>query len=115
MDHSQRRQPPALRGRSDRSGYLGYSPLRERGHGCPAGQAEVGDRLCVLANVDLNILRFATPAEVKREVRELIRETGQCGGYIVTSGNSLAGYLKPENVLALDRAVRRYGSYPLQA
>jgi hypothetical protein len=35
------------------------------------------------------------------------------GGYIVTSGNSLAGYLVPENVLALSRAVQKYGQYPL--
>ena len=43
----------------------------------------------------------------------LIRDVGPGGGYIVTSGNSLAGYLKPENVLALSRAVQKYGKYPM--
>ncbi len=34
---------------------------------------------------------------------------------LVTSGNSLAAYLLPENVLALSRAVQQYGRYPLEA
>ena len=56
---------------------------------------------------------MATPEEVDEEVRSLIRDVGPGGGYIVTSGNSLAGYLVPENVLALSRAVQKYGHYPL--
>ena len=72
-----------------------------------------GDRLCLLGNVDLNILGIGTPEDVKSEVRSLIRDVGPNGGYIVTSGNSLAGYLKPENVIALSRAVQEYGSYPV--
>ena len=67
----------------------------------------------LLGNVDLNILGNGTPDEVDREVKELIRDIGPGGGYMVTSGNSLAGYLIPENVIALSRAVQRYGSYPL--
>ena len=34
---------------------------------------------------------------------------------IVTSGNSLAGYVKPENAMALSRAVHAYGRYPIRA
>ena len=47
------------------------------------------------------------------EVKELIATAGPGGGYVVTSGNSLAGYVKPENVRAMAAAVRRYGQYPL--
>ena len=46
-------------------------------------------------------------------MRGLIRDLAPGGGYIVTSGNSLAGYLKPENALALSRAVQKYGRYPI--
>jgi uroporphyrinogen-III decarboxylase len=66
-----------------------------------------------LGNIDLNILGAGTPQEVEDEVRELIRDVGCSGGYIVTSGNSLAGYLKPENVIALSKAVQKYGQYPI--
>ena len=62
---------------------------------------------------DLNLLGAGTPEEVEEEVRGLIRDVAPGGGYIVTSGNSLAGYLKPENALALSRAVLKYGRYPI--
>ena len=75
---------------------------------------EYGHRVCILGNVDLNILGLGTPAEVDKEVRELIRDVGTGGGYIVTSGNSLASYCQPENVLALSNAVQKYGQYPLK-
>jgi uroporphyrinogen-III decarboxylase len=70
-----------------------------------------GDKLCLLGNVDLNLLGADEPEAVDREVRRLIQDVAPGGGYIVTSGNSLAGYLIPENVTALSRAVRRYGDY----
>jgi uroporphyrinogen-III decarboxylase len=72
-----------------------------------------GDRVCVLGNVDLNLLGMGSPDAVDQEVHDLIRDVGPGGGYIVTSGNSLAGYLLPDNVLALSRAVQRYGRYPI--
>jgi uroporphyrinogen decarboxylase len=75
---------------------------------------DYGQRLCLLGNVDLNILGAGTPEEVDQEVCELIRDIGPGGGYIVTSGNSLAGYLLPENVEALSRAVQKYGEYPIE-
>jgi len=71
------------------------------------------NRACVLGNVDLNLLGMGSPDAVDREVHDLIRDVGPGGGYIVTSGNSLAGYLLPENVLALSRAVQKYGRYPI--
>ncbi len=74
---------------------------------------QYGDHLCILGNLDLNILGLGTIQDVDDEVRGLIRDVGPGGGYIITSGNSLAGYLKPENVIAFTRAVDKYGPYPL--
>ena len=89
-------------------------PLNEKGQKIMRSMKRTyGDRLCLLGNVDLNLLGMGSPDAVDREVRELIRDVGPGGGYIVTSGNSLAGYLLPENVLALSKAVQKYGRYPL--
>jgi len=46
-------------------------------------------------------------------MRALIRDLAPGEGYIVTSGNSLAGYLLPENMVALSKAVQKYGYYPI--
>ena len=94
-------------------GIAGLHPNEKGAMDIRAMKRQYGDRLCLLGNVDLNILGMGTPEDVDREVRELIRDVGPGGGYIVTSGNSLAGYLRPENVLALSRAVQKYGHYPI--
>jgi len=94
-------------------GIVGLHPNEKGAVDIRAMKRDYGDRLCLLGNVDLNILGQGTPEETDQEVRELIRDVGPGGGYIVTSGNSLAGYLRPENVVALSQAVRKYGRYPL--
>ncbi|MFA6108801.1 MAG: uroporphyrinogen decarboxylase family protein [Candidatus Latescibacterota bacterium] len=94
-------------------GIAGLHPLEKGAMDIDAVKRRYGRRLCLLGNVDLNLLGMATPAQVEAEVEGLIRRIGPGGGYVVTSGNSLAGYLRPENVLAMAAAVRRYGRYPL--
>jgi hypothetical protein len=94
-------------------GIAGLHPLEKGAMDIRAVKRSHGDRICLLGNVDLNLLGLGAPKDVEREVRGLIRDVGPGGGYVVTSGNSLAGYLKPENVLALSQAVQRYGRYPL--
>jgi len=95
-------------------GIAGLHPIEKGALDIRAMKREYGDRLCLLGNVDLNILGLGTPQDVEAEVQELIRDVGPGGGYIVTSGNSLAGYLRPENVLALSEAVQKYGRYTLE-
>jgi len=92
-------------------GIAGLHPIERGAMDIRAVKRLYGQRICLLGNVDLNLLGMGTPEQVEGEVRTLIRDVGPGGGYIVTSGNSLAGYLKPENVLALSRAVQKYGQY----
>jgi len=94
-------------------GIAGLHPIEKNAIDIRQLKADQGSRLCLLGNVDLNLLGMGDPSRVDEEVRYLIREVGPGGGYIVTSGNSLAGYLLPENVLALGNAVRKYGAYPI--
>jgi uroporphyrinogen decarboxylase len=94
-------------------GIAGMHPIEKEAMDIAAVKRDYGDRICLLGNVDLNILGMGTPADVEAEVRYLISVAGPGGGYVVTSGNSLAGYVKPENALALGAAVAKYGRYPL--
>lgn len=72
-----------------------------------------GGRLCLLGNVEMDILARGSPDEVRSEVRWLIANIAPGGGYILSSGNSLASYLDTENILAMSRAVRELGNYPI--
>ena len=94
-------------------GIVGLHPNEKGAMDIRAMKREYGDRLCLLGNVDLNILTLGTREDVDEEVRGLIRDVGPGGGYIVTSGSSLAAYVKPENAVALSKAVQKYGHYPL--
>ena len=73
-----------------------------------------GRKVCLLGNIDVNTLSIGTPEEVEQEVRKRIREVAPGGGYIVSSGNSIPSYCKPENVLAMAEAIQKYGKYPIR-
>jgi uroporphyrinogen decarboxylase len=94
-------------------GAAGFHPIEKGAMDIATVKQQYGDRVCVLGNVDLNILGNGTPQDTDREVKMLIREVAPGGGYILTSGNSLASYLKPNCVLAMCEAVKKYGSYPI--
>jgi uroporphyrinogen decarboxylase len=95
-------------------GVAGIHPIEKGAMDIQAVKQQYGDRVCVMGNVDLVILGKGTPGQVDAEVKHLIRTVGPGGGYIITSGNSLASYLKPENVVAMAQAIRKYGSYPIR-
>lgn len=94
-------------------GIAGAHPMEPGAMDIRAVKRDYGDRLCVVGNVDLNLLSLGTPAAVTDEVRELIRDVAPGGGYILSSGNSLTGYCLAENVVAMSEAVQRYGRYPI--
>ena len=95
-------------------GIAGLHPNEKGPMDIYAMKRNYGHRVCLLGNVDLNLLGMGTPQEVDEEVHALIRGVGPKGGYIITSGNSLTGYCRPENVWAFSRAVQAYGAYPLE-
>ena len=96
-------------------GIAGAHPMEPGAMDIRAVKRDYGDRLCVVGNVDLNLLSLGTPEAVDAEVRGLIRDVAPGGGYIVSSGNSLTGYCLAENVDAMSQAVHRYGTYPIVA
>lgn len=94
-------------------GVIGIHPNEKGAMDMVKVKEKYGDKLCVMGNVDLVLLGRGTPEEVDAEVKSLIRTVGPGGGYMISSGNSLASFLKPENVLAMAEAVRKYGAYPI--
>ena len=72
-----------------------------------------GSQVCIIGNVDVDLLSKGTPEEIETEVRGLIRDIAPGGGYILSSGNSLASSVKIENVMAMGDALKKYGNYPI--
>ena len=71
-----------------------------------------GQRVCIVGNIDLDYtLTRGTPEETRAEVKDRIEHIGRGGGYIVSSANSLTDYVKPENSLAMGRAIDEFGWY----
>lgn len=64
-----------------------------------------GERVAIVGNVSMSDLVHKQPAEIRRQVRQLIEQIGAGGGYIVSSSNSLTDDMKPENVLAIRDAI----------
>ncbi|GAB4326126.1 MAG: hypothetical protein Kow0069_32430 [Promethearchaeota archaeon] len=77
------------------------------------GKKRWGDRLAIVGNVPLELLSRGTPAQVDAHVRELVAACAPGGGYVISSQHSLLPSVRLENYLAMLRAARRYGRYPL--
>ena len=93
-------------------GVAGIHPVEKGAMDIRKTKQAYGDKLCILGNVDMVLLGSGSPQEVEDEVVGLIRDIAPGGGYIMTSGNSLADYLKPECVLAISETIAKYGKYP---
>ncbi len=77
-------------------------------------KARFGDRVCLCGNVSCAFsLVSGTAAEVRQETKEVIRKAGRGGGFICTSSNSIHSGVKPENYVAMVKAIREFGRYPL--
>ena len=74
-----------------------------------------GREICLMGNVNAGAtLCWKTTEDVRQEVRDCIRKAGVGGGYICSSSNSIHSGVKPENYVAMVKAIREYGKYPLK-
>ena len=72
---------------------------------------QYGDRVCLVGNVDMNLLINGDKEEVKFQVERLIKEVGSNGGYIISSSNSLTDEMKVENVRTMIEVIQDIGWY----
>ncbi len=65
-----------------------------------------GSRLCFYGGVSVqNLLPHGTPQQIRAEVKRLIQEVGQGGGFIVAPSHDMPGDIPLENLLAFIDAV----------
>ncbi len=95
------------------AGYEAIEPL-EPTAGVTIGDMKEkwGDRITLIGNVSLNTLVSGTPDETAKETEECIRLGAPGGGYMLGASHNIYYGCKPENVLAMSLARKRYGRYP---
>lgn len=75
-------------------------------------KARVGNRICLMGNVDLlSVVKQGTPEEIEEAVREAIDAAASGGGFILVTSDAIRDGTPPENVKAFCEAGRRYGEY----
>ncbi len=71
----------------------------------------VGDRMCLMGNVNSSLLAIGTPKDVDKYCKYIIENCKEGGGFILGSGCEVASDAKFENVQAMINAGKRYGIY----
>lgn len=76
---------------------------------------EFGGRICFHGGVDEQIvLPTGTTEEVEEEVKTRIQAFAPGGGYILAAAHNIQPDTPPPNVVAMFRAAKKYGEYPIQ-
>lgn len=75
---------------------------------------EFGSEIIFHGGVDIQHALFGTVEDVQREVKEVIDQLGQNGGYIVAPANVIQGETPAENIASLYSTAAKYGTYDLK-
>ena len=92
-------------------GVNALQPIEPKAFDIREVKKKYGDRLCLIGNVDVDLLARATPEEVRETVKGLIRDLGPGGGYCVGSGNTVPKYVRIENYRAMLETTWEEGGY----
>jgi len=96
------------------AGFDGFHPVQPQCMDIGEVKASYGDGLCLLGNIDCSwLLPFGSEEEVESTVRDTIRAAAPGGGYVISSSNTIHPGCRAENYIAMVKAARRYGRYPI--
>lgn len=70
-------------------------------------------KIAVMGNIDVDLLARGSVEDVVAETKRLLREVSSVGSHIMSSGNTIASCVKPENYLAMVRTTQECGVYPI--
>jgi uroporphyrinogen decarboxylase len=77
-------------------------------------KGKAAGRAALIGNIDcVQLLPAGSPSEVEAAVRRTIRAIAPGGGYVLSSSNSIHPGCKPENVVAMLKAAKQHGRYPI--
>lgn len=95
-------------------GFDGLHPIQPQCMEIKEVKESIQGRTALVGNIDCSfLLPFGTEEEVERTVAETIQVAAPGGGYIISSSNTIHPGVKAENYIAMVRAAKKYGKYPI--
>jgi uroporphyrinogen decarboxylase len=70
-------------------------------------------RIAVMGNLSVDLLGRGAVEEVVAATKKLLRDVSARGPHIMSSGNTIASCVRPENYMAMVRTTREFGVYPM--
>ena len=71
----------------------------------------MGDRVCLMGNVPIQMLQMGSVTDVEDYCKKLIKVVGKNGGFILRCSTDYTQEAKPKNVKAMIDTVNKYGWY----
>jgi len=90
-----------------------FQPVEPKAMDIVAVKRKYGDRLTLLGNVDVDLLRGSTE-EIRNAVEKLMRDVAPGGGFAIGSANCIPDHVPAENYRALVEASLAFGRYPIK-
>jgi len=70
-------------------------------------------KITVMGNIDVDLLSRGSEEDVVKATKDLLTTVSSIGPHIMSSGNTIASSVKPENFLAMLKTVKKFGRYPI--
>jgi uroporphyrinogen decarboxylase len=79
-------------------------------------KTKYGRKLCLKGNIHtIETMLHGTEKTVEQEVKRCIRDAGEGGGYVLSTGDQVPHMTPEKNFIALIKSGRKWGRYPLKA
>ncbi|MCU0343636.1 MAG: nucleoside 2-deoxyribosyltransferase [Ignavibacterium sp.] len=91
-------------------GVTALHPIEPKAMNIGEVKKRYGNQLCLIGNIDVDLLARGTTTEIRNNVYKNVEEVGIEGGYCVGSGNSIPEYVKLDNYKAMIDTVKEINS-----
>ena len=72
-------------------------------------------KITVMGNISVDLLSRGSEEDVIKEVKRTLATVSATGPHIMSSANTIASSVKPENFLAMINTTKEFGRYPIDA